>query len=105
MSRPCGDSMRCALVSRCWVEPGWALRLRDGSLQQEEEGCLREQCRGLDAAVVRLTKFVRQNQMSLSHILLMEQKARCVSSDHRELWARVGHPISHLTTEAQLSNQ
>uniref|UniRef100_A0A8C2YSG2 Coiled-coil domain containing 154 n=1 Tax=Chinchilla lanigera TaxID=34839 RepID=A0A8C2YSG2_CHILA len=43
---------------------------------QEKEGCLREQCRGLDAAVVRLTKFVRQNQMSLSHILLTEQKAR-----------------------------
>ncbi|XP_063082335.1 coiled-coil domain-containing protein 154 isoform X4 [Cavia porcellus] len=47
-----------------------------GQHEQEEEGCLREQCRGLDAAVVRLTKFVRQNQMSLSHILLMEQKAR-----------------------------
>ncbi|XP_023567121.1 coiled-coil domain-containing protein 154 isoform X1 [Octodon degus] len=47
-----------------------------GQREQEEEGCLREQCRGLDAAVVRLTKFVRQNQMSLSHILLMEQKAR-----------------------------
>ncbi|KAM6166352.1 coiled-coil domain-containing protein 154 [Erethizon dorsatum] len=47
-----------------------------GQHEQEEEGCLREQCRGLDAAVVQLTKFVRQNQMSLSHILLMEQKAR-----------------------------
>ncbi|XP_005391604.1 PREDICTED: coiled-coil domain-containing protein 154 isoform X4 [Chinchilla lanigera] len=47
-----------------------------GQHEQEKEGCLREQCRGLDAAVVRLTKFVRQNQMSLSHILLTEQKAR-----------------------------
>ncbi|EHB14090.1 Coiled-coil domain-containing protein 154, partial [Heterocephalus glaber] len=48
----------------------WAQR------EQEEEGCLREQCWGLDAAMVRLTKFVRQNQMSLTYILLMEQKAR-----------------------------
>ncbi|KFO34740.1 H(+)/Cl(-) exchange transporter 7 [Fukomys damarensis] len=51
------------------VQALWAQR------EQEEHGCLREQCRGLDAAMIRLTKFVRQNQMSLSHILLMEQEA------------------------------
>ncbi|XP_069341818.1 coiled-coil domain-containing protein 154 [Eulemur rufifrons] len=36
---------------------------------------LLEQCRGLDAAVVQLTKFVRQNQASLNRVLLAEQKA------------------------------
>nr|XP_020137016.1 coiled-coil domain-containing protein 154 isoform X4 [Microcebus murinus] len=43
--------------------------------RQQEEGHLLEQCRGLDAAVVQLTKFVRQNQASLSRVLLAEQKA------------------------------
>ncbi|XP_040604254.1 coiled-coil domain-containing protein 154 isoform X7 [Mesocricetus auratus] len=44
--------------------------------EQEEEGRLLEQCRGLDKAVVYLTKFVRQNQVSLNRVLLAEQKAR-----------------------------
>ncbi|XP_037057373.1 coiled-coil domain-containing protein 154 isoform X5 [Peromyscus leucopus] len=44
--------------------------------EQEEEGHLLEQCRGLDKAVVYLTKFVRQNQVSLNRVLLAEQKAR-----------------------------
>uniref|UniRef100_A0A8C2MUH4 Coiled-coil domain containing 154 n=1 Tax=Cricetulus griseus TaxID=10029 RepID=A0A8C2MUH4_CRIGR len=43
---------------------------------EEEEGRLLEQCRGLDKAVVYLTKFVRQNQVSLNRVLLAEQKAR-----------------------------
>ncbi|XP_004750855.2 coiled-coil domain-containing protein 154 [Mustela putorius furo] len=43
--------------------------------RQQEEGRLLEQCRGLDQAVIQLTKFVRQNQMSLNRILLAEQKA------------------------------
>ncbi|KAM5131070.1 coiled-coil domain-containing protein 154, partial [Callospermophilus lateralis] len=47
-----------------------------GAQRQEEEGHLLEQCRGLDAAVVQLTKFVRQNQVSVNRILLAEQKAR-----------------------------
>uniref|UniRef100_A0A2K6GT55 Coiled-coil domain containing 154 n=1 Tax=Propithecus coquereli TaxID=379532 RepID=A0A2K6GT55_PROCO len=42
---------------------------------QQEEGHLLEQCRGLDAAVVQLTKFVQQNQASLNRVLLAEQKA------------------------------
>ncbi|KAB0401485.1 hypothetical protein E2I00_009270, partial [Balaenoptera physalus] len=41
----------------------------------QEECHLLEQCRGLDKAVVQLTEFVRQNQASLSHVLLAEQKA------------------------------
>ncbi|CAO2642255.1 Coiled-coil domain-containing protein 154 [Lemmus lemmus] len=41
-----------------------------------EEGHLLEQCRGLDKAVVYLTKFVRQNQVSLNRFLMAEQKAR-----------------------------
>ncbi|XP_021077456.1 coiled-coil domain-containing protein 154 [Mus pahari] len=44
--------------------------------REEEEGHLLEQCRGLDKAVVYLTKFVRQNQVSLNHVLMAEQKAR-----------------------------
>ncbi|XP_073916053.1 coiled-coil domain-containing protein 154 isoform X1 [Castor canadensis] len=44
--------------------------------EQGEEDHLLEQCRGLDAAVVQLTKFVRQNQVSLNRVLLAEQKAR-----------------------------
>uniref|UniRef100_A0A8C5XV53 Coiled-coil domain containing 154 n=1 Tax=Microcebus murinus TaxID=30608 RepID=A0A8C5XV53_MICMU len=50
-------------------------RLRTLCGQRQEEGHLLEQCRGLDAAVVQLTKFVRQNQASLSRVLLAEQKA------------------------------
>nr|XP_021492783.1 coiled-coil domain-containing protein 154 [Meriones unguiculatus] len=44
--------------------------------REEEEGHLLEQCRGLDKAVVYLTKFVRQNQVSLNRVLMAEQKAR-----------------------------
>ncbi|XP_025840477.2 coiled-coil domain-containing protein 154 [Vulpes vulpes] len=44
--------------------------------QQEQEECrLLEQCRDLDQAVIQLTKFVRQNQVSLNRILLAEQEA------------------------------
>ncbi|XP_019503977.1 PREDICTED: coiled-coil domain-containing protein 154 [Hipposideros armiger] len=50
----------------------WALR---GQCKQEESHLL-EQCWDLDRAVVQLTKFVHQNQMSLNHVLLAEQKAR-----------------------------
>ncbi|XP_042777182.1 coiled-coil domain-containing protein 154 isoform X7 [Panthera leo] len=45
---------------------------------EQEARRLLEQCRGLDRTVVQLTKFVRQNQVSLSRILLAEQKARDV---------------------------
>ncbi|XP_062036901.1 coiled-coil domain-containing protein 154 [Lepus europaeus] len=44
--------------------------------REQEGGRLLAQCRGLDAAVVQLTKFVRQNQVSLNRVLLAEQKAR-----------------------------
>lgn len=46
------------------------------SVLQQEECYLLEQCRGLDRAVVQLTKFVRQNQVSLNRVLLAEQKGR-----------------------------
>ncbi|XP_045397036.1 coiled-coil domain-containing protein 154 isoform X9 [Lemur catta] len=42
---------------------------------RREDAHLLEQCRGLDAAVVQLTKFVQQNQASLNRVLLAEQKA------------------------------
>nr|XP_005599129.1 coiled-coil domain-containing protein 154 isoform X1 [Equus caballus]XP_023472426.1 coiled-coil domain-containing protein 154 isoform X1 [Equus caballus] len=45
--------------------------------QRKQEEChLLEQCQGLDKAVVQLTKFVQQNQVSLNQVLLAEQKAR-----------------------------
>ncbi|XP_032459918.1 coiled-coil domain-containing protein 154 isoform X6 [Phocoena sinus] len=51
-------------------------RALQGQRQRQQEEChLLEQCRGLDEAVVQLTEFVCQNQASLSHILLAEQKA------------------------------
>nr|XP_019568618.1 PREDICTED: coiled-coil domain-containing protein 154 [Rhinolophus sinicus] len=43
---------------------------------QQEESHLLEQCWDLDRAVVQLTKFVQQNQVSLNRVLLAEQKAR-----------------------------
>ncbi|XP_021004958.1 coiled-coil domain-containing protein 154 isoform X5 [Mus caroli] len=52
------------------------LRALRAQREQEEEGHLLEQCRGLDKAVVYLTKFVRQNQVSLNRVLMAEQKAR-----------------------------
>ncbi|XP_045316693.1 coiled-coil domain-containing protein 154 [Leopardus geoffroyi] len=51
---------------------------------EQEARRLLEQCRGLDRAVVQLTKFVRQNQVSLSRILLAEQKARDVKGHLEE---------------------
>ncbi|XP_032701949.1 coiled-coil domain-containing protein 154 [Lontra canadensis] len=50
------------------------VRALQGQHEQEESRLL-EQCRGLDQAVIQLTKLVRQNQMSLNRILLAEQKA------------------------------
>lgn len=47
-------------------------------LQQEEQR-LTERCQSLDETVVRLTTFVRQNQVSLNHILVTQQKARWVT--------------------------
>uniref|UniRef100_A0A671G4Q3 Coiled-coil domain containing 154 n=1 Tax=Rhinolophus ferrumequinum TaxID=59479 RepID=A0A671G4Q3_RHIFE len=47
-----------------------------GSARWQEESHLLEQCWDLDRAVVQLTKFVQQNQMSLNRVLLAEQKAR-----------------------------
>ncbi|XP_065780054.1 coiled-coil domain-containing protein 154 isoform X4 [Muntiacus reevesi] len=51
-------------------------RVRAQQGQCQQEGChLLEQCRGLDKAVVQLTEFVQQNQVSLNRVLLAEQKA------------------------------
>lgn len=47
-------------------------------LQQEEQR-LTERCQSLDETVVRLTTFVRQNQVSLNHILVTQKKARWVT--------------------------
>ncbi|KAM8777552.1 coiled-coil domain-containing protein 154 [Rhynchonycteris naso] len=51
---------------------------------KQEECYLLEQCQGLDRAVVQLTKFVRQNQVSLNRVLLAEQKARDTKSHLEE---------------------
>lgn len=53
--------------------------LRTTAASQQEESHLLEQCWDLDRAVVQLTKFVQQNQVSLNRVLLAEQKARWVS--------------------------
>nr|XP_020742077.1 coiled-coil domain-containing protein 154 isoform X3 [Odocoileus virginianus texanus] len=50
-------------------------RVRAQQGQCQEECHLLEQCRGLDKAVVQLTEFVQQNQVSLNRVLLAEQKA------------------------------
>ncbi|XP_040109511.1 coiled-coil domain-containing protein 154 [Oryx dammah] len=50
-------------------------RVRALQGQCQEECHLLEQCRGLDKAVVQLTEFVQQNQVSLNRVLLAEQKA------------------------------
>ncbi|XP_049624813.1 coiled-coil domain-containing protein 154 [Suncus etruscus] len=42
---------------------------------EQEEQRLTERCQSLDETVVRLTTFVRQNQVSLNHILVTQQKA------------------------------
>ncbi|XP_043415408.1 coiled-coil domain-containing protein 154 [Prionailurus bengalensis] len=60
------------------------VRALQGQHEQQEARRLLEQCRGLDRAVVQLTKFVRQNQVSLSRILLAEQKARDVKGHLEE---------------------
>ncbi|XP_040853459.1 coiled-coil domain-containing protein 154-like isoform X2 [Ochotona curzoniae] len=65
----------CASGAQAGWVPRRTLGLRAASLQQEG-GRLLAQCRGLDTAVVQLTKFVRQNQVSLNRVLLAEQKAR-----------------------------
>lgn len=59
-----------------WAPEGGDMDLRATSVLQQEESHLLEQCWGLDRAVVQLTKFVRQNQVSLNRVLLAEQKAR-----------------------------
>lgn len=59
---------------------GWGPRgLRATPAQQQEECRLLEQCRDLDQAVIQLTNFVHQNQVSLNRILLAKQEAWCVS--------------------------
>ncbi|XP_040604249.1 coiled-coil domain-containing protein 154 isoform X2 [Mesocricetus auratus] len=69
------SSLREELESR-WKKLQELMEERLRAHREEEEGRLLEQCRGLDKAVVYLTKFVRQNQVSLNRVLLAEQKAR-----------------------------
>ncbi|XP_075384203.1 coiled-coil domain-containing protein 154 [Tenrec ecaudatus] len=48
--------------------------------REQEESHLIEKCRGLDRVVIQLTKFVRQNQVSLNQVL----QARWVSREVKE---------------------
>ncbi|XP_027967585.1 coiled-coil domain-containing protein 154 [Eumetopias jubatus] len=71
------SSLRGELESR-WQRLQERAEERMQALQgqhEQEEFRLLEQCRGLDQAVIQLTKFVRQNQVSLNRILLAKQKA------------------------------
>ncbi|XP_048967774.1 coiled-coil domain-containing protein 154 [Canis lupus baileyi] len=72
------SSLRGELDSRCQrlqdlaEERAQALQ---GQQEQQEECRLLEQCRDLDQAVIQLTNFVHQNQVSLNRILLAKQEA------------------------------
>lgn len=72
---------QCKVGSSGWAQAGRLVghRSQATSVLQQEECYLLEQCRGLDRAVVQLTRFVRQNQVSLNRVLLAEQKGRWVS--------------------------
>ncbi|KAK1344670.1 LOW QUALITY PROTEIN: hypothetical protein QTO34_013368 [Cnephaeus nilssonii] len=69
---------QCKVGSSGWAQAGRLVghRSQATSVLQQEECYLLEQCRGLDRAVVQLTRFVRQNQVSLNRVLLAEQKGR-----------------------------
>ncbi|XP_051686322.2 coiled-coil domain-containing protein 154 isoform X10 [Oryctolagus cuniculus] len=67
--------------------------------REQEGGRLLAQCRGLDAAVVQLTKFVRQNQVSLNRVLLAEQKARDAKVCLEE--SQAGELASHVQESLQ----
>ncbi|XP_012661141.1 coiled-coil domain-containing protein 154 [Otolemur garnettii] len=73
--------------------------------RQQEQGHLLAQCRSLDAAVVQLTKFVRQNQASLKRILMTEQKARdakgCLEESQAE---ELASQVQESLEAAQLAN-
>ncbi|XP_040853460.1 coiled-coil domain-containing protein 154-like isoform X3 [Ochotona curzoniae] len=69
------DSLREELDGR-WQKLQELNEERAQAQREQEGGRLLAQCRGLDTAVVQLTKFVRQNQVSLNRVLLAEQKAR-----------------------------
>ncbi|XP_039102701.1 coiled-coil domain-containing protein 154 [Hyaena hyaena] len=62
--------------------------------REQEEWHVLERCRGLDRAVAELTKFIRQNQLSLNHILTAEQKAR--DAQGRLEASRAGELATHL---------
>ncbi|OWK11225.1 hypothetical protein Celaphus_00006748, partial [Cervus elaphus hippelaphus] len=64
----------CGALQKSQEEAGQKLDHQVARMQQEECHLL-EQCRGLDKAVVQLTEFVQQNQVSLNRVLLAEQKA------------------------------
>ncbi|KAM5227322.1 coiled-coil domain-containing protein 154 [Ctenodactylus gundi] len=85
-----------------WVpQAGTGTHRFSGCLPQQEESHLQEQCQGLDAAVAQLTKVVQQNQMSLRRILLVEQKAWCVSRELSVSWPTQS-PTPTLTAEVTL---
>ncbi|XP_006901984.1 PREDICTED: coiled-coil domain-containing protein 154 [Elephantulus edwardii] len=56
---------RWQVLQGCCEEKLQALR----GQHEQEESRLQEQCRGLDRAVIQLTKFVRQTQVLLDHVL------------------------------------
>ncbi|XP_036135648.1 coiled-coil domain-containing protein 154 [Molossus molossus] len=77
---------------------------------KQEECYLLEQCRGLDRAVVQLTKFVRQNQVSLNRVLLAEQKARDIKghleqSQAGELPAYLQENLEAMQLASELARQ
>ncbi|XP_021574386.1 coiled-coil domain-containing protein 154 [Carlito syrichta] len=94
-----------ALEKRMKASEGSRLRL-EGSLREH----VLEQCRGLDAAVAQLTKFVQQNQVSLNRVLLAEQEARDAKgrleeSQTGELAAYVQENLEAIQLASELARQ
>ncbi|XP_006874005.1 PREDICTED: coiled-coil domain-containing protein 154 [Chrysochloris asiatica] len=74
--------------------------------REREESHLLEQCRGLDRAVVQLTKFVRQNQVSLNHVLqARDPKGHVETSEARELATYLQENLEALRLAGELAQQ
>uniref|UniRef100_A0A8C0QTD0 Coiled-coil domain containing 154 n=1 Tax=Canis lupus dingo TaxID=286419 RepID=A0A8C0QTD0_CANLU len=86
------SSLRGELDSRCQRLQDLAEERAQALQGQQEVGSsgpcrecrLLEQCRDLDQAVIQLTNFVHQNQVSLNRILLAKQEAWCVKGQAEE---------------------
>ncbi|XP_012410034.1 coiled-coil domain-containing protein 154 [Trichechus manatus latirostris] len=74
--------------------------------REEDESYLLEQCRGLDQAVKQLTKFVRQHQVSLNHILqARDAKGHVEKSQTGELTTYLQENLEAVRLAGELAQQ